>query len=113
MSVDFQTGNLILVENGQLLKETVSEELTQMFQVFAFSNSFIEIVAVQDDCLIAAQHFDYLSLVQTFDKTMNSITIGCNYRKATPPAPAYMNMQARHCDARELIFGKQPTCRAE
>ena len=39
MSVDFQTGKLILVENGQLLKETVSEELTQMFQVFAFSNS--------------------------------------------------------------------------
>ena len=39
LSVDFQTGKLILVENGQLLKETVSEELTQMFQVFAFSNS--------------------------------------------------------------------------
>ena len=58
LSVDFQTGNLILVENGQLLKETVSEELTQMFQVFAFSHSLSKIAAVQDDCLIAAQHFD-------------------------------------------------------
>ena len=58
MSMDFQTGKLILVENGQLLKETVSEELTQMFQVFAFSNSLSKITAIQDDCLIAAQHFD-------------------------------------------------------
>ena len=30
---------------------------------------------------------------QTFDETMNSVTVGCNYRKATPPSTPYMNMQ--------------------
>ena len=33
LSVDFSTGRLLLVENGLLLKETVSEELAQMFKV--------------------------------------------------------------------------------
>ena len=33
LSVDFSTGRLLLVENGHLLKEIVSEELVQMFKV--------------------------------------------------------------------------------
>ena len=36
-----------------------------------------------------------IRISQTFDGTMNSVTVGCNYRKATPPSTPYMNMQVR------------------
>lgn len=36
LSVDFVSGRLLLVENGLLLKETVSEELTNIFKVGTF-----------------------------------------------------------------------------
>ena len=29
---------------------------------------------------------------------MNSVTVGCNYRKATPPSTPYMNMQVLNID---------------
>ena len=39
LSVDFSMGKLLLVENGLLLKETVSEELAQVFKVDTFFTS--------------------------------------------------------------------------
>ena len=38
-------------------------------------------------------HNPHPNILQTFDGTMNSVTVGCNYRKAIPPSSPYMNMQ--------------------
>ena len=81
------------MENGVLLKETFSEELTQMFKVGSFLFSSEERPFSSPN----VHHYDdNPNILQTFDGTMNSVTVGCNYRKATPPASPYMNMQVNH-----------------
>ena len=111
LSVDFVSGRLLLVENGLLLKETVSEELTNIFKVGTFICSLQswEIQFYMHHFKTNTHNYDHnihRNIPQTFDGTMNSVTVGCNYRKATPPSSPYMNMQVHkmHTDTETYMY---------
>ena len=75
-SIDFTTGLTRLVENGRLVKEVTDQELVRMYQVLP---------------LCINRH----STTQTFDSTMNSVTVGCQYRLAPTYLSLYQNMHGR------------------